>query len=76
MINVGRIRKRINIESNNNPINYPSKNNYGKVIKSYSDFLMKDKKKFPDFHGNNVEFPEYLKINYLKDEKLSKEFLP
>lgn len=76
MINVGRIRKRINIESNNNPINYPCKNNYGKVIKSYSDFLMKEKKKFPDFHGNNVEFPEYLKINYLKDEKLSKEFLP
>ena len=76
MINVGRIRKRINIESNNNPINYPCKNNYGKVIKSYSDFLMKDKKKFPDFHGNNVEFPEYLKINYLKNEKLFKEFLP
>ena len=76
MINVGRIRKRINIESNNNPINYPCKNTYGRVIKSYSDFLMKDKKKFPDFHGNNVEFPEYLKLNHLKDEKLSKEFLP
>jgi len=76
MINVGRIRKRINIESQNNPINYPCKNTYGKVIKSYSDFLMKDKKKFPEFHGNNVQFPEYLKINHLNDEKLSKEFSP
>ena len=46
-MNVGRVRKRLNIESNYNPVNDPTANVYGRQIKSYSEYLKKDKKKYP-----------------------------
>ena len=45
-MNVGRIRKRINIESSFNPLNNPTNNVYGWQPVSYSDYLKKNKKKY------------------------------
>ena len=71
-MNVGRVRKRLNIESNYNPVNDPTANVYGRQIKSYSEYLKKDKKKYPMYQfGNNVTFPEYLQVSNLDNNKFS-----
>lgn len=71
-MNVGRVRKRLNIESSFNPINNPSNNVYGKQPISYSQHLKKNKKKYPLYEfGNNEASPEYLKISYMHDNEFS-----
>ena len=71
-MNVGRIRKRINIESSFNQINNPTDNVYGRQPVSYSDYLKKNKKKYHLYEfGNNETSPEYLKISYMHDNEFS-----
>ena len=65
-MHVGRIRKRINIESKLNPINNPLSNTYGKESKLHSQSQMRNKKFFPLYtSGNNVCAPDYMKLTNL-----------
>lgn len=76
MLHVGRIRRRINIETDTNPINLPLDNVYGVPIQTYHEYLKKEKKKFPTCTGNNIANPTYLQISYLNNSKYSLETKP
>ena len=76
MLHVGRIRRRINIETDTNPINLPLDNVYGVPIQTYHEYLRKEKKKFPNCTGNNISNPTYLQISYLNNNKYSLENNP
>ena len=76
MIHVGRIRRRINIETDTNPINLPLDNVYGVPKLTYHEYLRKEKKKFPNCTGNNIANPTYLQISYLNNNKYSLENNP
>ena len=71
MLHVGRIRRRINIETKTNPINLPLQNVYGVPKETYHEYLRKEKKKFPSYTGNNAANPTYLQISYLKNNQYS-----
>lgn len=63
---VGRIRKRLNIESNVSPINDPLSNVYERPIEKAMEALRKNKKKYPlKAFGNNIESPDFFIINNL-----------
>ncbi len=76
MLHVGRIRRRINIETDTNPINLPLDNVYGVPKQTYHEYLRKEKKKFPNCTGNNISNPTYLQISYLNNNKYSLETQP
>ena len=71
MLHVGRIRRRINIETETNPINLPLQNVYGVPKETYHEYLRKEKKKFPSCTGNNPSNPTYFQISYLKNNQYS-----
>ena len=71
-MHVGRIRKRINIESKLNPINNPLSNIYGKESKLHSQSQMRNKKFFPlHTSGNNICAPDYMKLTNLPNNQIS-----
>lgn len=71
-MHVGRIRKRINIESRLNPINNPLSNIYGKESKLHSQSQMRNKKFFPLYtSGNNICAPDYMKLTHLPNNQIS-----
>ena len=61
-----------NNESNFSPINDPAKNVYGVEKIYYTDILAKNKKKYPNLHGNNFNSPDNFQIDYLQDNELYK----
>ena len=63
-----------NDESQFNPLNDPVHNVYGVPKILYSDILTKNKKKYPELKGNNINFPEYLKIKGLNDNYITKKY--
>ena len=65
-----------NNESNFNPLNDPAQNVYATPKYYYTDILTKNKKKYPNLHGNNMNFPDYLQINGLKDNEIYKIHAP
>ena len=65
MLHVGRIRRRINIETETNPINLPLQNVYGVPKETYHEYLRKEKKKFPSCTGNNPSNPTYEYVQVL-----------
>lgn len=74
-MHVGRVRKRLNIESTISPINEPLSSVYGKPIENTMDALLKKKKmdvakKF----GNNIEAPDYMMLSNLNLNKLSVDY--
>lgn len=76
-MHVGRIRKRLNIENRNSPINMPSQNVYGISELHYSKSLKKEKKKFPGIaYGYNETAPDYLQINYINSRNKHQNFNP
>ena len=65
-----------NNESNFNPLNDPAQNVYATPKYYYTDILTKNKKKYPNLHGNNMNFTDYLQINGLKDNEIYKIHAP
>ena len=65
-----------NNESNFNPLNDPAQNVYAHPKYFYTDILTKNKKKYPNLHGNNMNFPDYLQINGLHDNEIYKLHAP
>ena len=65
-----------NNESNLNPLNDPAQNVYAPPKYFYKDILTKNKKKYPNLHGNNMNFPDYLQINGLHDNEIYKLHAP
>ena len=65
-----------NNESNFSPINDPAQNVYGLEKIYYSDILTKNKKKYPNLHGNNFNSPDNFQIGYLHDNELHKYHAP
>ena len=65
-----------NNESNFRPINDPAQNVYGLEKIYYSDILTKNKKKYPNLHGNNFNSPDNFQIGYLHDNELHKYHAP
>ena len=61
-----------NNESNFSPMNDPAKNVYGIEKIRYSDILTKNKKKYPNYHGNNFNSPDNFQIGYLNDNEIHK----
>ena len=59
-----------NDESIQNPLNNPTKNVYAKEKIKATEILMKNKKKFPDCYGNNIENPSYLKNDFLAENSI------
>ena len=58
-----------NNESNFNPLNDPVQNVYAIPKYLYTDILTKNKKKFPNLYGNNRYFPDYLKVENLRENE-------
>ena len=65
-----------NNESDFNPLNDPAQNVYAHPKYFYTDILTKNKKKYPNLHGNNMNFPDYLQINGLHDNEIYKLHAP
>ncbi len=65
-----------NNESDFSPINDPSQNVYGIEKIRYTDILTKNKKKYPNFHGNNFNSPDNFQINYLNNNEIYKNHAP
>ena len=65
-----------NNESNFNPLNDPAQNIYAKPKYYYTDVLTKNKKKYPNLYGNNMNSPDYLQIEGLHDNDLYKLHAP
>lgn len=73
-IHVGRVRKRLNIESKLNPINDPTSNIYDPPFISGTDYYKYRRRKFPDYCGNNYNAPDYFKVSGLPDTRISYEY--
>jgi hypothetical protein len=65
-----------NNESNFNPMNDPAKNVYGVERYYYSDILVKNKRKYPNLHGNNFNSPDNFQLSYLHDNEVYKFHAP
>ena len=65
-----------NNESDFSPINDPSQNVYGVEKIYYTDILAKNKKKYPNLHGNNFNSPDNFQIDYLNDNEIYKNHAP
>ena len=65
-----------NNESDFSPMNDPSQNVYGVEKIRYTDILAKNKKKYPNFHGNNFNSPDNFQIGYLNDNEIYKNHAP
>ena len=65
-----------NNESNLSPINDPAQNVYGLEKIHYTDILTKNKKKYPNLHGNNFNSPDNFQLGYLHDNELHKYHAP
>ena len=65
-----------NNESKFSPINDPAQNVYGVEKIYYTDILVKNKKKYPNMHGNNFNSPDNFQIGYLNDNELHKNHAP
>jgi len=65
-----------NNESNFNPLNDPAQNVYATPKYYYTDILTKNKKKYPNLYGNNMNFPDYLQINGLGENEIYKLHAP
>ena len=65
-----------NNESNFNPLNDPGRNVYATPKYYYSDILTKNKKKYPNYYGNNLNCPDYLQIGGLQENEVYKLHAP
>ena len=65
-----------NNESDFSPMNDPSQNVYGIEKIRYTDILAKNKKKYPNLHGNNFNSPDNFQIGYLNDNEIYKYHAP
>ena len=65
-----------NNESDFSPMNDPSQNVYGIEKIRYTDILAKNKKKYPNLHGNNFNSPDNFQIGYLNDNEIYKNHAP